>query len=58
MHEEIYKRRVLLNEYMSYKTGEIVTGIRAVIKTAWIDLKYYHIINLRWGKFPPYFFEG
>ena len=47
-----------MNEYMSYKTGEIVTGIRAVIKTALSDFKHYHIINLRWGKFPPYFFEG
>lgn len=45
-------------EYMSHKTGEIVTGFRAVLKTIWTDFKYYHIINLRWGKFPPYFFEG
>ena len=47
-----------MNEYMSYKTGEIVEGFRAVIKTAWQDFKNYHILNLRWGKFYPHYFEG
>lgn len=46
-----------MNEYMSVRTGEIVEGFRAVVKTAWLDFKHYHILNLRWAKFSPHFFE-
>lgn len=40
-----------MREYISLTTGEIVTGITAVIKTIWQDFKHYKFINLRWKKF-------
>ena len=44
-----------MREYVSLDTGEIVEGILAVIKTAFEDLIYYHIVNLRWKIFSPHF---
>lgn len=47
-----------MHEYVSIRTGEIVTGFRAVLKTVWEDFKHYHILNLKWARFSPYYFEG
>ena len=44
-----------MREYVSLDTGEIVEGILAVIKTAFEDFIYYHIVNLRWKIFSPHF---
>ena len=46
-----------MNQYMSIKTGEIVVGFSNVIKTALQDFKMYHILNFRWAKFPPEYFD-
>lgn len=40
-----------MREYVSIKTGEIVTGIPAVIKTIFEDFLNYHIVNVLWKRY-------
>ena len=40
-----------MREYISIQTGEIVTGISAVIKTTVEDFLHYHIVNFLWKRY-------
>ena len=46
-----------MNQYVSLRTGEIVDGFINVIITVFTELFRYRIINLRWEKFTPHYFD-